>query len=208
MVAIVDKIRDAAEDLLKDKKVLIKILTVLLILIIALILKARENSKSDITIEQTDTAETAAQEEEETGDELMYVDISGAVNEPGVYKVAKGTRLFEVIDMAGGLAENADADSVNRASYVEDGQKIIIPEKGSPEAAEGPSSSGITSTGLVNINTASHDELTTLNGIGDVMADRIIEYRKTTAFKSKEDIMSVNGIGSGIYNKIKDDITY
>ena len=59
----------------------------------------------------------------------------------------------------------------------------------------------------ININTASADELKTLSGIGDVTAEKIIEYRSSTAFKSKEDIMSVDGIGSKTYEKIKDDIT-
>ena len=112
--------------------------------------------------------------------------------------------------MAGGLSEEADADHVNRASFVEDGQKIIIPVKGSENndgltsADTAPSSAD---TGLININTASADELKSLSGIGDVTAEKIIEYRSSTAFKSKEDIMSVDGIGSKTYEKIKDDIT-
>ena len=64
------------------------------------------------------------------------MDIGGAVEKPGVYEVAKDTRLFEVIDMAGGLTEDADTDHVNRASFVEDGQKIIIPVKGSDLSGE------------------------------------------------------------------------
>ena len=67
-------------------------------------------------------------------------------------------------------------------------------------------SPGITAEGLVNINTATLDELKTLNGIGDVIAERIIEYRSSNAFKSKEDVMSVNGIGKAVYEKIKDHI--
>ena len=130
---------------------------------------------------------------------------------PGVYEVERDTRLYQVIEMAGGLEEDADTDSVNRASFVEDGQKIIIPVKGSESpdgrtAVSGTVSAGITDQGLVNINTATLDELKTLNGIGDVIAERIIEYRSSNAFKSKEDIMSVKGIGKGIYEKIKDHI--
>ena len=130
---------------------------------------------------------------------------------PGVYQVTKDTRLYEVIDMAGGLNEDADTDSVNRASFVEDCQKIVIPAKGSGTGADAAgqaasASPGINEQGLVNINTATLDELKTLNGIGDVIAERIIEYRSSNAFKSKEDIMSVKGIGKGIYEKIKDRI--
>ena len=100
---------------------------------------------------------------------------------------------------------------MNRASFVEDGQKIIIPLKGGEEtngtaSSAGNISPGINALGLVNINTATLEELKTLNGIGDVIAERIIEYRSSNAFKSKEDIMSVDGIGKGIYEKIKDRI--
>ena len=115
-----------------------------------------------------------------------------------------------MIEMAGGLTEYADADHVNRASFVEDGQKIVIPVKGSEYANDIASESEFPAgaeNGLININTASADELKTLTGIGDVTAEKIIEYRSSTVFKSKEDIMSVNGIGSKIYEKIKDRIT-
>ena len=112
--------------------------------------------------------------------------------------------------MAGGLSEDADADHVNQASFVEDGQKIIIPVKGGDTAGDLLSSdpeSSASVSGLININTASADELKTLNGIGDAMAERIIEYRSSRAFRSREDIMSVDGIGSKTYEKIKDHIT-
>jgi competence protein ComEA len=114
--------------------------------------------------------------------------------------------------MAGGLSEDADADSVNRASFVEDGQKIIIPEKGSENAAGTsqiqPAAPATDTSGvLININTAGADELKTLSGIGDAIAGRIIDYRSAHPFKSTEDIMSVEGIGSKTYDKIKDRIT-
>ena len=106
--------------------------------------------------------------------------------------------------MAGGLSEDADPDHVNRASFVEDGQKIIIPVKGSEYTDDGTAAafSPEADSGLININTASADELKTLSGIGDVTAEKIIEYRSSTAFKSKEDIMSVDGIGNKTYEKM------
>lgn len=211
---VVGKLRDALEGIIKDKKTLFKILSVLLILLVALVLRIHDESKADITIETADPADETEYHEESEGQAVrsavIFVDIGGAVEKPGVYQVSEGTRLFEVIDMAGGLSIDADTDHVNRASFVEDGQKIIIPVKGSANtdytalSAEG---SAATETGLININTASADELKTLSGIGDVTAGKIIEYRSSKAFKSKEDIMSVDGIGSKIYEKIKDHIT-
>ena len=211
---VVSKIKDAFEDIFDDKKTLIKIITVALILIIALVLRISGSYKSDITVESADPAEETELENEQESDQaddagIIYVDIGGAVINPGVYQVAYNTRLYQVIDMAGGLADDADTDSVNQASFVEDGQKIIIPVKGSGSVVSpgDTSSSGINATGLVNINTASADELKTLNGIGDVMAERIIEYRSSKPFKSIEEIMSVDGIGQKIFEKIKDQIT-
>ena len=217
----VKKIKDAFEDILADKKTLIKILSVVLILLAALILRIHDQGKADITIETADTS--AESEYSDRNNDIsednnnaetaqIFVDIGGEVKKPGVYQVSENTRLFQVIEMAGGLTEYADADHVNRASFVEDGQKIIIPVKGSEYAngsdlASEYADSIIPDEGLININTASADELKTLTGIGDVTAEKIIEYRSSKAFKSKEDIMSVDGIGSKTYEKIKDRIT-
>ena len=205
------KIKDALEDILGDKKTLLKILSIVLILLIAVILRIHDENKADIKIESSEPAEELEYSEESSAQPaVIFVDISGAVEKPGVYEVTKETRLFEVIEMAGGLSEDADADHVNQASFVEDGQKIIIPVKGGDTAGDLLSSdpeSSASVSGLININTASADELKTLNGIGDAMAERIIEYRSSRAFRSREDIMSVDGIGSKTYEKIKDHIT-
>lgn len=219
--SFVERIKDAFEDIIKDRKKLVKILSIVLILLVAAVLRIYDSTRADITIESAEAQETSETNEDSAEESSieesgaygsLFVDISGAVAEPGVYEVGKDTRLFQVIEMAGGLTDDADADAVNRASFVEDGQKIIIPVKGSggangTAASQGAASQAAQGKKLVNINTASRDELMDLNGIGDVMADRIIEYRSSNAFKSKEDIMSVNGIGKGIYEKIKDRIT-
>lgn len=210
----VEKIRNFIEDVMKDRKLLAKILSIIVILALAAVIRISDANKADISVEAAETAETE-QYAEETVTEYdpassMYVDISGAVKSPGVYQVTDGTRLYEVVDMAGGLTEEADTDSVNQAAFVEDGQKILIPFRNRGEAgagADASASSGITAEGLVNINTASKEELKTLHGIGDVTAEKIIEYRSQTRFRKKEDIMSVKGIGSGTYDKIKDRIT-
>ena len=209
---VADKLKDALESIIEDKKTLIKILSVVLILLVAVILRIHDENKADITIETAETAEETeyAEEDDSVQTQVLFVDIGGAVEKPGVYQVSDDTRLFQVIEMAGGLTEYADADHVNRASFVEDGQKIVIPVKGSEYANDIASESEFPAgaeNGLININTASADELKTLTGIGDVTAEKIIEYRSSTVFKSKEDIMSVNGIGSKIYEKIKDRIT-
>ena len=211
-----DKIRNAIEDLIRDKKTLVKILSIAAILLLAVILRIHGANKADITVETADAAATEVSDTSgsddgpSSSDRLIYVDLGGAVAKPGVYKVTPDTRLYMVIEMAGGLTEDADTNSVNQASFVEDGEKILIPSKGDPAFSASAEQTGAApasdTAGLVNINLASKDELMTLNGIGEVMAERIIEYRTNNRFKNKEDIMSVKGIGSGIYEKIKDSI--
>lgn len=210
-----DKIRNLIEDLIRDRKSLVKILSITAILLLAVILRIHGANKADITVGTADavTAEETDTSGETDGpvssDKIIYIDLGGAVAKPGVYKVTPDTRLYMVIEMAGGLTEDADTNHVNQASFVEDGEKIIIPSKGDPAAAVNDvqsTSAAADPSGLVNINIASKDELMTLNGIGEVMAERIIEYRTGNRFKNKEDIMSVKGIGSGIYEKIKDSI--
>ncbi len=220
---VLNRIRDSAEDLINDKRSLVKVLTVVMILLLAAILRIHGANKADIKIENVSEAETTQSEETDGADEdgegasgtsqVIFVDIGGAVNKPGVYEVEPNTRLFQVIEMAGGLTEDADTNSVNQASFVEDGTKVIIPSAGDSQAAavgqvgSAPASGVTPADALININIASKEELTTLNGIGDAIADRIIEYRASNRFKNKEDIMSVRGIGSATYDKIKDKIT-
>ena len=153
---------------------------------------------------------------EETADEqdaMIYVYICGAVTEPGVYEIAEGSRLFELIDASGGMLESADATSQNLARVVEDGEQILILTK---EEAEERRKSGMavapTNTdkkqGLVNINTATVQELTTLTGIGESRALAIIAYREEKGlFQSIDGIKKVAGIKEGLFERIKNQIT-
>ena len=128
-----DKIRNAIEDLIRDKKTLVKILSIAAILLLAVILRIHGANKADITVETADAAATEVSDTSgsddgpSSSDRLIYVDLGGAVAKPGVYKVTPDTRLYMVIEMAGGLTEDADTNSVNQASFVEDGEKILIP---------------------------------------------------------------------------------
>ena len=144
---------------------------------------------------------------------VAYVDISGEVKLPGVYKVTSETRLFEVIDMAGGLKDDADVNSLNRAEKVSDGQKIIVKAYGdNSDESEGdsgtPSSSGGNDdSGKVNINIADLSTLQTITGIGPSKAQSIIDYREQNGyFTTIEEIMFVSGIGEKTFASIKDQI--
>lgn len=148
----------------------------------------------------------------------MFIDISGCVFNPGVYEVPEGTRIFQVIERAGGLTSSADIANLNRAELVSDGQKIVIysyeeTAKGigynqSAQVGISGQVSGITQNGLVNINLATSEELQTISGIGPSTASKIIDYReKNGKFNSVDDLKNVSGIGDKTFEKLKPYIT-
>lgn len=133
----------------------------------------------------------------------IFIHICGEVKEPGVYSFTGETRLVQVIEAAGGFTRKASKESVNQAQVVTDGMQIVIAnkKKARQEIKQQDESS------LININTASMDELMTLSGIGQAKAEQIISYREEYgSFKKKEDIMNISGIKEGVYSKIKDNI--
>ena len=128
----------------------------------------------------------------------VYVDVKGEVEFPGVYRVSDKCRVFQVIEIAGGLKDTSDTTSINLAAKINDEQVINVPKN----------TKEILYNGLININTATATELDVLPGIGYTTATNIIDYRNVNgSFKTKEEIKSVNGIGDVIYDQIKDLIT-
>lgn len=145
-------------------------------------------------------------EEEET-EEGCFVYVCGAVKSPGVYQVPAGSRIYEAIRLAGGLREDACAESVNQAEEVLDGQMIQIPSS-LDLSAEGEALAGGESDGKVNLNTADETDLMALPGIGASKAKSILSYRQERGkFGSIEEIMNITGIKEGVFSKIKDYIT-
>lgn len=156
---------------------------------------------------------------EEINEEVL-VDIKGAVKKPGVYKLSKNSIVNDVIVLAGGLKSGATTDDINLSKAIYNEMVIYISTKSELKEKQNNSSNIPSSTSetkvdnicvnpnKVNINSATVDELTTLNGIGEAKAIKIIEYRNTNGlFKSIEDIKNVSGIGETYYEKIKDSIT-
>lgn len=187
-----------------------------------------ENVWKDTTIDSgnneiNDTTETEIVTEssvEETTENVTYiVYITGAVQNPGVYEIDKDSRINDVLIKAGGATDDANLEIVNLAAYVEDAQQIIIPKIGdtvdkienaiqnnNENIKVGNSNSNGNS--LININSASKELLTTLPGIGNTIADSIIEYRENNGgFKSIEEIKNVPRIGDKTFEKLKDLIT-
>jgi competence protein ComEA len=131
-----------------------------------------------------------------------YVYITGEVKSPGVYEIPEDLRLNELITMAGGFSENADMNYVNQelnlASVLRDQQKIFIPSIDSESSVKSDS------TTLINLNTATLEELDTLPGIGLSTAQKIINQRP---FTTKEQLLNVSGIGESKYSQVKDLVT-
>lgn len=161
---------------------------------------------------------------------MIYVDVCGAVANPGVFQLAAGSRVFQAIEAAGGYLPEAALTCVNRAGVLTDGQQLYIltqeeMERQGLDSAEMAGASdgqmnGSAGTGQntgmtaqvqqdnrININTADEAQLTTLTGIGATRAQAIIAYREENGpFAAIEDIMNVQGIKEGTFAKIKDEI--
>lgn len=133
--------------------------------------------------------------------------ICGEVVSPGVYEVKEGSRINELLNMAGGFTEDASISSVNLAAFLSDGDMIYIPAEGEENVGSfvaGSASAG----GIININKAGTEELATLPGIGETKAKAIVSYRNEKgAFKSTDELMNVSGIGQNTYESLKDYIT-
>lgn len=162
-------------------------------------------SPSGKEIEQTEVLEATDGEisgAEET-QEQIWVHVCGAVKEPGVYLLGAGSRVFDAIEAAGGFAKDADENSLNLAQALEDESKVYVGTKGEDTNEETTGSDG-----LVNLNQASLEELMTLPGIGEVKAKAILAYREQSGgFQKKEDLLQVEGIKEGTYQKLEAFIT-
>ena len=140
--------------------------------------------------------------------EKIFVHVCGAVNQPGVYEMLEGNRVFEAIELAGGFAEEAHQRAINLADKVIDGQQVFVPNH--EEAATMPSQTATTQveSSLININTADVTRLQELSGIGEAKAQEILSYReKNGLFENIEEIQNVSGIGAKLYERIKENIT-
>ena len=164
-------------------------------------------------VEEADSEWISAQE-----DTSLCVFVCGAVESPGVYTLAAGSRVCDAIEAAGGFSEDASQDYWNQAEYVSDGQMIDVPTEAEVQSGQAAASTEATASGMdsgesddssgkININTATLEELTQISGIGEARAEAIIRYREENgAFSCIEDIKNVSGIGDGLFEKMQDEI--
>ncbi|MCU6763422.1 ComE operon protein 1 [uncultured Roseburia sp.] len=167
-----------------------------------------ETEVSQEELEQSDENKKAEDETEAEDTKEIYVYICGEVKRPGVYAVSGGERIFRLVELAGGLTDQADISAVNQAQQLSDGQMVRIPSIEEAEKQADGETKVEASDGKVNINLADAAKLTSLTGIGQGKAESIIRYREEHgSFKKIEDIMNVEGIKEGTFEKIKDHIT-
>lgn len=146
-----------------------------------------------------------------TSSTRVVVDVAGAVRHPGVRRLPAGSRIIDALHAAGGPTRHADTTSLNLAQLLTDGEQILVPVAqhvgGTPPASASTPSSGSAGT-LVNINTASVEELDGLPGIGPVLAQAIVDYRTQNGpFTSLDQLMDVSGIGDATYADLQSLVT-
>lgn len=170
-------------------------------------------SKKEESVEETTVVETTVLAEKTelstTQETVIFVDVKGAVKNPGVYQMKVGDRVKDALEAAGGLTEEADSQKVNLAKRLEDQMVIVVPKVGeeAEEIPAGATSKEEAKEGKVNINTATVEELKTLKGVGEKKAEAIIEYRKKNgSFQTKEDLMKVRGIGKKLFESFQERI--
>ena len=223
----------------KIRYILFSIIIILELVVIGVELIEEKNTACSVT---SNEVVSIVDKEENVVEEVILkkikVDIKGAVKKEGVYELEEGSRVSDLVKVAGGLKSNASTKYLNLSKKLEDEMVIkvytnnqiknmnvtynVVEEckcpsvdisscAGASVIGKGESANSDSDkvvTGKISINNASKEDLMTLNGIGESKAEAIIEYRnKNNGFKTLEELMNVSGIGESAYNKIKDNIT-
>lgn len=188
----------------KREQIVILLLIVLVLLIsLFSFLKKYKSSYNNVVDEElddniigNDDEKLYTNEEKEEISNIIMVHISGQINKPGIVELEKDSRVIDAVNKAGGLKEDADLDKINLAKRLEDEEKIYIPKIGEEiQDNHDNTSNSSSNSDKIDINSALKEELMSLPGIGEVLADRIIEYRENNKFNSIEEIQNVPGIG-------------
>ncbi len=206
-------------------KAKLKYIIIAIIILVALVvsyvlsLDNKEVSAENVEITKTDVTNVTSK---------VYVDIKGSVKKPGVYQVSADSIVWDIVNLSGGFTKNAYTKNINLSQKVKDEMVIYVFSKNEMSKMNNTVKTDTacttnvinydncitieknateTSTSLVNINTASKEELMNVSGIGASKADSIIAYRIKTPFSKIEDIMNVSGIGESLFDKIKKYIT-
>ena len=191
---------------------------VILVTILALwqLWPAPSVNNDDLTVNSSKTAQKSTSKPTKTANsKWLIVDVEGAVNKPGVYRLLATARVYDAIQHAGGLAEQADTSAINQAQKLHDQSQVFVPDKNNSSTAANTAQTtaantdnSTTDTKTINLNTADVTELQNLPGVGPKKAELIIQYRQEKGSFSKiEDLTEVQGIGEKTFAKIKSQLT-
>lgn len=193
---------------MKQKKYIVIIVSILLIGILLVYTIFQSNQQEESFMQEEEEIYTREKEEEKEEEIEIVVHIVGEVKKQGIVHLKEGSRIIDAVTLAEGFTEKADITQINLAQILQDGEMIVVPckEEKKEETTQTEQIAGTKST-KVNINTATVQELQTLDGIGEGLATRIINFRKQNGkFKKVEDLQNVSGIGKSKYEKIKEKI--
>lgn len=167
---------------------------------------------SAVSKDSSSEKEVKKEEKEESPEQdLITVDVKGAVKSPGIYDLPVGSRVHDAVQKAGGLTDEADSKSLNLAQKISDEALVYVPTKGEEAASQQDTSGTSPSTSKdkkVNLNKASLEELKQVKGLGGKRAQDIIDHREANGkFKSVDELKKVSGIGAKTIEKLKDYVT-
>jgi competence protein ComEA len=132
----------------------------------------------------------------------LVVDVTGAVEQPGVYRLPAGSRVEDAVKRAGGASARAELEAINRAARLADGQQVVVPERG--PAGVPLASAGTEEEGPISLGTATVEQLDTIDGIGPVTAQDIVEYRdQHGGLSSVDQLDQVSGIGPATMESLR-----
>ncbi|MBN1066859.1 competence protein ComEA [Clostridium botulinum] len=199
-----------------NKKIgIIAILVIMLVVCLFTYIKSGKdklvkNDNTSIFVEEENQNINEDEKIEKLKDKNIVVEIKGEVKKPDVYELNDESIVKDVIEIAGGLTEEADISNINRAQKLKNHELIYIHNKSEVKDNVSYAQNTVTTSnnsGKININCAQLEELKNLNGIGEAKAKKIIEYRENIgAFNSVEDIKNIDGIGEKSFEKLKDQI--
>ena len=162
-----------------------------------------------VSKDSSDEKEDGNQKEKAVEQDLITVDVKGAVKSPGIYDLPVGSRINDAVQKAGGLTDNADSKSINLAQRISDEALVYVPTKEEATSQESQSNtSNNKENKKVNLNKASVEELKQVKGLGAKRAQDIIDHRESNGkFKSVDDLKKVSGIGAKTIEKLKEYVT-
>ena len=169
------------------------------------------NLQVEVAAVSKDSSTEKEVKEEPVEQDMITVDVKGAVKSPGIYDLPVGSRVNDAVQKAGGLTEQADSKSINLAQKVSDEALVYVPTKGEEVANQQTNSGAPSLTSKdkkVNLNKASLEELKQVKGLGGKRAQDIIDHRESNGkFKSVDELKKVSGIGAKTIEKLKDYVT-